>query len=142
MTLVWPIEKLEQSIGPIPKNRIERRVYFRNKMIDAIEGDINGVEKSFEKYITISSKYTLLATVYGLCYMVQLEEAMNQKVSRSELENGIRNYMLSFGLQDQIENLFKQFKSHYPESKLTLDHLTRGSIKMWRPSMIVASILE
>ena len=108
----------------------------------AIEGDINGVEKSFEKYITISSKYTLLATVYGLCYMVQLEEAMNQKVSRSELENGIRNYMLSFGLQDQIENLFKQFKSHYPESKLTLDHLTRGSIKMWRPSMIVASILE
>jgi len=108
----------------------------------AIEGDINGVEKSFEKYITISSKYTLLATVYGLCYMVQLEEAMSQKVSRSELENGIRNYMLSFGLQDQIENLFKQFKSHYPESKLTLDHLTRGSIKMWRPSMIVASILE
>ncbi len=37
------IEKLEQSIGPIPKNRIERRVYVRNKMIDAIEGDIKAL---------------------------------------------------------------------------------------------------
>ena len=108
----------------------------------AVEGDINGVKKSFDKYMTISSKYTLLATVFGLCYMVQLEEAMKQKVSKSKLENGIKNYMLSFGLQDQIENFFKQFKSRYPESKLTLDHLTHGSIKMWRPSMIENSILE
>ncbi len=108
----------------------------------AVEGDINGVKKSFDKYMAISSKYTLLATVFGLCYMVQLEEAMSQKVSKSKLENGIKNYMLSFGLQDQIENFFKQFKSRHPESKLTLDHLTHGSIKMWRPSMIENSILE
>ena len=108
----------------------------------AVEGNIDGVKKSFNKYMTISSKYALLATVFGLCYMTQLEEAIKQKVSKSKLENGIRNYMLSFGLQDQIENFFKQFKSRYPESKLTLDHLTQGSIKMWRPSMIVNSILD
>lgn len=108
----------------------------------AVEGDINGVKKSFDKYMTISSRYTLLATVFGLCYMVQLEEAMKQKISKSKLENGIKNYMLSFGLQTQIENFFKQFKSQYPESKLTLDHLSHGSIKMWRPSMIEDSILE
>jgi len=34
------IEKLEQAIGPIPKNSTERRIYVRNKMIEAIEGDM------------------------------------------------------------------------------------------------------
>jgi len=37
------IEKLEQAIGPIPKNSTERRIYVRNKMIEAIEGDIKAV---------------------------------------------------------------------------------------------------
>ena len=37
------IDMLEQSIGPIPKKGIERRVYVRNKMIEAIEGDIRAV---------------------------------------------------------------------------------------------------
>ncbi len=31
---------LENSIGPIPKEGIERRRYIRNKMIEAVEGDI------------------------------------------------------------------------------------------------------
>lgn len=34
------IEKLEQSIGNIPKKGIERRIYVRNKMIEGIESDI------------------------------------------------------------------------------------------------------
>ena len=34
------IEKLEQSIGKIPKAGIERRIYVRNKMIEGVESDI------------------------------------------------------------------------------------------------------
>ena len=34
------IEKLEKAIGPLPTGDIERRRYVRNKMIEAIEGDI------------------------------------------------------------------------------------------------------
>ena len=34
------IEKLEQAIGPIPKNITERRIYVSNKMIEGIEGNI------------------------------------------------------------------------------------------------------
>ena len=108
----------------------------------AVDGNINGVKKSLNKYMKIRSKYMPLATVFGWCYMVQLENALNQKKDRVLLENGIKNYMLSFGLQDQIENFFKLFKSHYPKSKLNLEHLTQGSINMWRPSMIENSILE
>jgi len=108
----------------------------------AVDGNIEGVKKSLDKYMKISSKYKPLATVFGWCYMVQLENALKKKVSRIQLENGIKNYMLSFGLQDQIENFFKLFKEHYPESKLNLEHLTQGSISMWRPSMIENSILD
>ena len=108
----------------------------------AVNGDSEGLEKAFVKYINISSKHMALANVFGLCYMVQLEEAVQKKVPQSKIENGIKNYMLNFGLQDQIENFFNYFKENYPESKLNLEHLTQGSLSMWRPSMIVKSILE
>ncbi len=108
----------------------------------AVDGDVAGVQKTLEEYIKIRSKYMPLATVFGWCYMVQLENAMKNKAERVKLENGIKNYMLSFGQQDQIENFFKLFKSKYPESKLNLKHLTHGSLSMWRPSMIQDSIFD
>ena len=108
----------------------------------AVEGNSVGLEKSFQKYMKISSKNSAIGTVFGWCYMVQLEQAIEQKRPQSEIENGIKNYMLNFGLQDQIENFYAYFKEAYPNSKLSLELLTQGSLNMWRPSMIVESILE
>jgi WD domain, G-beta repeat len=108
----------------------------------AVEGDSPGVEKSLTKYMKTSSKYMAIGTIFGWCYMVQLENAVVNKRAQHEIENGIKNYMLNFGLQDQIENFFLYFKDSYPNSKLTLEHLTHGSLSMWRPSMIVDSILD
>jgi len=108
----------------------------------AVLGNSSGVSAAFKKYMKISSKYASIGTVFGLCYMVQLENAIKAKQNHLEIENGIRNYMLSFGLQDQIENLFNIFKKRYPESKLSLENLTKGSLAMWRPAMIVTSILD
>ena len=34
------ILKLEQAIGPIPKDKKQRKIYVRNKMIEGIEGEI------------------------------------------------------------------------------------------------------
>jgi hypothetical protein len=108
----------------------------------AVDGDSAGVEKSLLKYMKISSKHMAIGTIFGWCYMVQLENAVTNKKSQAEIENGIKNYMLNFGLQDQIENFFNYFKETYPNSKLSLEHLTQGSLSMWRPSMIVTSILD
>jgi len=108
----------------------------------AVEGDSVGVEKTLLKYMKISSKYMAIGTIFGWCYMVQLENAVANKDLQHKIENGIKNYMLNFGLQDQIENFFLYFKDNYPKSKLTLEYLTRGSLSMWRPSMIVKSILD
>ena len=34
------IQKLQQAIGPIPQDEYQRKIYVRNKMIEAIEGNI------------------------------------------------------------------------------------------------------
>lgn len=39
-TYAEAIQKLEQAIGPIPKDEQQRKIYVRNKMIEGIEGDI------------------------------------------------------------------------------------------------------
>lgn len=108
----------------------------------ALDGDAKGAAKTLEKYKHISSKYMAIGSVLSLAYMAQLEEAIEHKLPQHTIENGIKNYILNFGVQDQIENILHYFKDIYPESKLTLEHLTHGSLSMWRPSMLVNSILE
>ena len=108
----------------------------------AVEGNTRGIKDTLSAYMTISSKYMSLATVFGWSYMIQLEQAVKQKKEQHTIENGIKNYILCFGLQDQIESFYNIFKKYYPQSKLTLEVQAKGSLKMWRPSMIVESILD
>ncbi len=108
----------------------------------AVEGDVKGIKKALEKYLTISSKYMSLGTVFGWAYMVQLENAMKEGRDKFAIENGIKNYILNFGLQDQILSFFEIFTKEYKDSKLNIELLSKGSLSMWRPSMIVESILE
>ena len=108
----------------------------------AVEGNTLGIKNVLSSYMNISSKFMSLATVIGWAYMIQLEQAVKQKREQQTIENGIKNYILSFGLQDQIESFYNIFKKYYPQSKMALKVQTKGSLKMWRPSMIVESILD
>jgi len=108
----------------------------------AVVGDANGIKNVLHEYMPIASKTTAIATLFAWCYMVQLEDKLSNGASQHELENGIKNFMVNFGLQDQIENFYAQFVEKFPTTKLTLEHLTQGSMTMWRPSMIVSSILD
>ena len=108
----------------------------------AVDGDIAGIQEALKTYMDIDSKYMALGSVFGWCYMIQLENAVDKKVDKHIIEEGIKNYILNFGLQDQILSFFGIFKSKYPESKLNLELQTKGSLSMWRPSMIVDSIME
>ena len=108
----------------------------------AVEGDIASIKSTLNSYMKISSKYMSLASIFGWCYMVQLERAVKRKQEKALIEEGIKNYILSFGVQDQIESFFNIFMRYYPDSKLNLELLTKGSLSMWRPSMIVDSILD
>ena len=107
----------------------------------AAVGNVQGVYTSLKAYLKIESKYTSLATLFGWCYIVQLENALKEGASQATLEKGIKNYLLGFGEQEQILDYVQTFKEKYPESKLNPELLKKGSLTMWRPSMIVKSIL-
>jgi hypothetical protein len=108
----------------------------------AVNGDVLGVQKALNRYLAISSKYMSLATIFSWCYISQLENAINTKKDQHSIEKGIRNYLSVFGETDQIDNLFETFKEEYPDTKLNLELLPKSSLSLWRPSMIVKSILE
>ena len=108
----------------------------------AVNGDAKAVEVALQEYMHISSKLTAIATIFAWCYMVELEDAARDNAAKIDIEKGIKNFILNFGILDQIENFYLQFKEKYPSTKLTLEHLKQGSLSMWRPSMIVDSILD
>jgi len=113
----------------------------RAKQYAAI-GDAKGVHSILKKYETTPSKFMALATIYALAYMVQLEDALASGMEKSTLERGIKNYLLDFGLTEQIENFFEKFKKQHPDTKLNIELLNKGSLSLWKPSKIVDSILE
>jgi len=108
----------------------------------ATQGNIEGIEKTLVAYKQISSKYRYIATLIAWCYMVQLENAMREKQEMKTIENGIKKFVLQFGLQDQIMSFYELFIQEYPDSKLKLETMPHGVLKMWKPSMIVKSILD
>lgn len=105
-------------------------------------GDAVGVKKSLDNYMKTTSKYVPIATVFSWCYMVQLENALDDDLEQNHLENGIKNYIKNFSKDENIEYFFDIMKNKYEKSKLNFELLTQGSLSTWKPSMIVHSILE
>ncbi len=108
----------------------------------AAKGKVSGIDGVLDKYKKISSKYRSLAIIYSWCYITQLEIAIKQKKDKEIIEKGIRNHLSYFGLQENIIGFFDIFKKYYPDTKLDLEQQILGSLEMWRPSMIVKSILD
>jgi WD40 repeat protein len=107
----------------------------------AAKGDVIGIKNVFDKYMKINSKIMSIATIFAWAYISQLELAIKQKKDRVIIEKGIKNYLFFFGEQEQIKDYFEIFKKYYPDTKLDIEHQNKGSMKMWRPSMIVDSII-
>ena len=108
----------------------------------AAKGNIVGVSKSLYKYKKITSKNMFIASIFSWSYISQLESAIKQKKGKLIIEKGIKNYLFYFGEQEQIINIFDLFKKYYPETKLDFEYQKKGSLSMWRPAMIVKSILD
>jgi len=108
----------------------------------AAKGDITGISTALKQYIQIDSKRMSLATIFSWSYITQLESALKRKESMSTIEKGIKNYLLYFGYQEQIRCFYDIFKKHYPNTKIDLEHQKKGSLAMWKPIMIVKSILD
>jgi hypothetical protein len=108
----------------------------------AARSDVEGVKKILDKYMQIRSKYMAIGTLISWCYIGELNRALKIKIDQKIIENGIKNYVLYFGLSDQVVTFFDLFCKEYPETKLNLESQVKGSIESWRPSMIIKSILD
>jgi WD40 repeat protein len=115
-----------------------------NKAVDSslpfvLKGDIEGVKKHFEFYLSIAAKYASMATVFAQAYSVQLEQKLRAKVPMVELENGIRNYVGMFGMDEYIVYFFTIYKNEYPTTT-DLKMLKQGFFETWNPAMAVSDI--
>lgn len=104
--------------------------------------DVEGIKASFENYMKIKSKNMDMASVLSQCYIHQLQRAIKDNKEQKSLENGIKNYLLYYGLDEKIREIFTIFQAQFPETKLNIESQTQGSMSGWRPSMIVNSILD
>ncbi len=136
------------DISPVLKESIDGK-----KLHEQWEGDLakakecasfcdaKGVKNAFEKYMKIKSKNMDMAAVLSECYINQLSNALKDNIEQKSMENGIKNYILYYGLDEKIREIFELFQVQYPETKLNIESQTQGSIGGWRPSMIVETIL-
>jgi uncharacterized protein YktA (UPF0223 family) len=104
--------------------------------------DVEGIKASFENYMKIKSKNMDMASVLSQCYINELSRAIKDNKEQKSLENGIKNYLLYYGLDEKIREIFTIFQAQFPETKLNIESQTEGSMSGWRPSMIVNSILD
>lgn len=115
-----------------------------NKVLDlslryALKGDIDGLRKQFEFYLPISAKYSAMGSVFAQCYSVQLEQKLRVNAPASELENGIRNYVGLFGVDEYMIYFFNLYKHNY-STHLDLQMIKHGSLDTWVPSMLINDI--
>ncbi len=108
----------------------------------AMNGDASNIKVVLATYLKIVSKYKIIASVFRLCYLVQIEQALNMKREKRDIELGIKNYLLFFGIDTKIKIFYNAFVRDYKSSKLNLEYLQKGSFEKWKPIMIVESILN
>lgn len=93
----------------------------------------------FESYFGISDKYTAMAWVIAQAYCVQLEQKLRIKAPQEVIEQGIRQYVGIFGIDEGINTVFDYFKNRY-STKLDLEKLKQGSPEVWTPSIKIDDI--
>jgi len=114
---------------------------FAKASLYAKECDIENIKKILDKYMKIRSKNASIATVFSTLHLTQIQDVIRDKADQKIVENGIKNYLLYYGLTESIKELFLLFQAEYPESKLNIDSQVYGVMSRWRPSMAVDTIL-
>jgi hypothetical protein len=116
------IEKLEQSIGKIPKDGLERRIFVRNKMIEGIESNIIAAvfevsTPSLGTGIEIAHAYLRprmrlkeipILALYEKDYWPNKLSTMIRGISSKELQNF---NLVEYASIDDVENIIHNFFS-------------------------------
>ncbi len=105
----------------------------------ASKGDALGMQTVLEEYMTIEAKKEAIATLFAQCYIKQLELLVKASAPVDTIEEGIRNYVNIFGLDDMIESFHLSWHQQAPSS-LDLEALPKGSLSQWSRAYVVMNI--
>ena len=119
------IEKLEQSIGKMPKNDIDRRVYVRDKMIEGVESNIKAAvfevsTPSLGTGVEIAHAYLRprmglkdipILALYEKDYWPNKLSTMIRGISNEELPNF---NLIEYKNIDDVENIIQKFFTKLP----------------------------
>ena len=106
----------------------------------ASKADIVNVIANLEGFFDIKAKFFNIALIIKQSYIVQINKAISIKKDKIKIENAIKQYLLFFAEDEEIKNLLENFKRE-SDSKISIDKLSKGDIHLFRPSMIVPSIV-
>lgn len=117
------IAKLEESIGTMPKEDIERRIYVRNKMIEGVESDIAAAifevsTPSLGTGIEIAHAYLRprmdlpeipILALYEKDYWPNELSTMIRGISKQEISTfELKEYHTIYDLEPLIQDFFQQ----------------------------------
>lgn len=105
----------------------------------AAKGLVKETANVFEPYRTVKDKYSAMGAVFALCYRAQLEQMLRNNEPQRTLEQGIRQYVAFFGLDDMILQIFNYFQSR-TTTQIDLEKLPQGSLTSWSPAMVIDKI--
>lgn len=114
------IKKLEQAIGPIPRKGKKRRIYVRNKMIEAIEGNIKAAifevsTPSLGTGVEVAHAYLRprlglpaipILTLYQINFWPNKLSTMIQGISQNDIPNFI---LKEYKEKIEAEKILKKF---------------------------------
>jgi len=115
-----------------------------NKAVDEAQhqaalGDPHATLAALEAYRTVRDKHAAIGIVMQQAYCVQLEHKIAAKAPQKAIENGIRQYVRFFGVEEGIEGVYEDFLRAY-KSELVLNDLPQGSLETWSPLVRVDDI--
>lgn len=108
---------------------------------EALKANAAGVKAVMQNYINVRTKYESIADLFSLAHTIAIKNAIGEHREQKRVETGIKNYILYYGITEEMKELFALFQAAYPESKISLEAQVRGEKSKWRPSMAVETIM-
>jgi WD40 repeat protein len=112
----------------------------------ASHGDIDNVLNSISEFISVQVRHKKMANIFKIAYLSDLQNTINDNSDSLEivfplLSRGITNYVESFGIDQEIEDLIDKIEKK-SDKIVDRDKFKIGNIDNWKPEMVKSSILE
>ena len=126
-------------------NKKWKKTVFKAEEL-ASKGEIDEVKEVLQEFYDVQVKFRKMANIFKLAYLIDLQNTVSNHgddltFMMPILKRGIKNYLLSFGKDQEIKDLVELIRSKGGE-KIDLFQYEVGNIEEWTPEKVKDSILD